>query len=53
MGNGLHAGQVAPRNGAENGRRNYGKRAYNKTQAVPWSSVWLFAFNVTCYGKDD
>jgi len=49
----LHAGQGAPRNGAQNGRRNCGKRAYNKTQAVPCSSVWLFGFNVTCYGKDD
>jgi len=42
-----------PRNGAQNRWRNYGKRAYNKIQAVPCSSVWLFGFNVTCYGKDD
>jgi len=38
----LHAGQVAPRNSAQHGRRNYGERAYNKT----CSSVWLFGFNV-------
>jgi len=28
------------------------KRAYNKTYAMPCSSVWLFGFNVTCYDKD-
>jgi len=27
----LHAGQVAPRNSAQNGRRNYGKRAISKS----------------------
>ena len=35
----LHAGQVAPTNIAEHGQRNYGKQVYNKTYAVPCSSV--------------
>jgi len=43
----LHAGQVAPRNSAQHGRRNYGKQAHNKTYAMPCSSVWLSGFNVT------
>jgi len=42
----LDAGQVAPRNSAQHGRRIYGKRAYNKTYAMPCSSVWLFGFSV-------
>jgi len=42
----LHAGQVAPRNSAQHGRRNYGTRVYNKTYAMPCSSVWLFDVSV-------
>jgi len=42
----LHASQIAPWNSAQHGRRTYGKQAYNKTYAIPCSSVWLFGFNV-------
>jgi len=42
----LHAGQVVPRNSAQHGWHNYGKRAYNKAYAMPCSLVWLFGFTV-------
>jgi len=39
----LHAGQVAPINSAEHGRRNYGKRVYTRhTNAVQFDLlIWV------------